>query len=105
MESKATYFWLKSQKQRPKSLCECFQGVFMYVSNRLDFGHLVDPENFETNHVHDELYEVINNRWDWEKRYMHVNYSQSLADNATIMQVHCCAVPQQTISSVLYRAW
>jgi hypothetical protein len=63
------------------------QGIFMYVSNRVDFGHLVDPENFETNHLHNELFELINNQYDWEKRYVHVNYSQSLQENATIAQV------------------
>ncbi|CAG0914279.1 unnamed protein product [Notodromas monacha] len=44
------------------------------------YGKWSDGSNF------DELFELINNRWDWEKRYLHVNYSQSLAENTTIAQ-------------------
>merc|ERR1712071_571863 len=29
-------------------------------------------------HLSNEMYEISNNRWDWEKRYLHVNYSHSL---------------------------
>jgi hypothetical protein len=64
----------------------------MYVSNQMDFGHLINPDNFETNHTNNELYQVFQNRWDWERRYLHPYYSsQSLAQNATILQVldHC----------------
>ena len=68
-------------------VCSTHQGIFMFVTNRLDWGHLVDPENFETTHLHDELYEIINNRWDWEKRYIHPNYSQSLQEGAVLNQV------------------
>jgi len=52
--------------------------VDMYVTNRLDWGHLITAENFETTHFNNELYEIVNNRWDWEKRYLHVNYSDGL---------------------------
>ncbi|CAG0886727.1 unnamed protein product [Darwinula stevensoni] len=62
------------------------KGISMFVTNRLDWGHLVDPENFETTHLHNELFEIINNRWDWEKRYIHPNYSQSLQEDAVLSQ-------------------
>jgi procollagen-lysine,2-oxoglutarate 5-dioxygenase len=52
--------------------------VFMYATNRLDWGHLITAENFDTSHLNNEMYEIMNNRWDWEKRYLHVNYSQNL---------------------------
>lgn len=52
--------------------------VYMFVTNRLDWGHLITADNFETTHVNNEMYEIQNNRWDWEKRYLHVNYSHSL---------------------------
>jgi len=61
--------------------------VFMYVTNRLTWGHLITVDNFETNHLHNELYEIQNNRWDWEKRYLHVNYSQSLDPNLNVSMV------------------
>jgi len=52
--------------------------VYMYVTNRLDWGHLITADNFETTHLNNEMYEIQNNRWDWEKRYLHENYTQSL---------------------------
>jgi len=56
------------------------RGVFMYVSNRVNFGHLVNAENFPTNHLNNELWEMERNKYDWELRYLHVNYSQSLEE-------------------------
>ena len=47
-------------------------------------GHLITVDNFETTHFNNELYEIQNNRWDWEKRYLHVNYSQSLERNLNV---------------------
>ena len=61
--------------------------VYMYVTNRLDWGHLITTENFETTHLHNEIYEIQNNRWDWEKRYLHVNYSQNLDVNVNVSMV------------------
>lgn len=58
--------------------------VYLYVTNRLDWGHLVNAENFDTSHLNNELYEIMNNRWDWEKRYLHPNYSQNLDTNVTV---------------------
>ena len=65
--------------------------VYVYVTNRLDWGHLIDAENFETTHLNNEMYEIKNNRWDWEHRYLHANYTQSLnTENkvAMVNQVH-----------------
>nr|CAH0113763.1 unnamed protein product [Daphnia galeata] len=45
--------------------------VYLFVTNRLDWGHLITVDNFETTHFNNELYEIQNNRWDWEKRYLH----------------------------------
>lgn len=61
--------------------------VYLYVTNRLDWGHLVTVDNFETTHLNNEMYEIQNNRWDWEKRYLHVNYSQNLDVNVTVASV------------------
>ncbi len=45
------------------------KGVFLHASNRLDWGHLVNADDFPTEHTHNELWELERNRWDWEKRY------------------------------------
>ena len=47
----------------------------MFVTNRLDWGHLVAAENFTTVHLHNELYEVV---MGMGKRYLHENYTQTL---------------------------
>ena len=53
-------------------------GIFMYVSNLVDFGHLVNSETYSTDHLHNDLYEIHTNKLDWERRYIHANYSQAL---------------------------
>lgn len=54
------------------------KGEFIFVTNRLNFGHLVNAEDFETSHLHNELWEMERNRYDWELRYLHPNYSASM---------------------------
>ncbi|KAA0196354.1 hypothetical protein HAZT_HAZT003804, partial [Hyalella azteca] len=47
-------------------------------------GHLVSADNFVTKHFRPEMWQLFENRWDWEARYLHENYSSSLVENATI---------------------
>ncbi|PRD31997.1 UNVERIFIED_CONTAM: Procollagen-lysine,2-oxoglutarate 5-dioxygenase 1 [Trichonephila clavipes] len=54
------------------------KGIFMYISNLHEFGHLVNSDSFDTSHVHNELYEIYTNQVDWEHRYIHENYSKVL---------------------------
>ncbi|XP_034933747.1 procollagen-lysine,2-oxoglutarate 5-dioxygenase isoform X1 [Chelonus insularis] len=54
-----------------------YRQIFMYVSNRLEFGHLVNPEYFNTQYTNPDVYEIFNNKYDWEKRYIHENYSSN----------------------------
>ncbi|XP_021914399.1 procollagen-lysine,2-oxoglutarate 5-dioxygenase 1 isoform X2 [Zootermopsis nevadensis] len=60
--------------------------VFMYVSNRVDFGHLVNADNFDTSRIYSEIYQIFDNRWDWEQRYIHENYTENFNPNNTIAQ-------------------
>lgn len=46
----------------------------MFIVNDFDAGHLVNNDFFESNHLHNELYQIFDNRFDWEKRYLHSNY-------------------------------
>jgi len=62
------------------------KGVHLHVTNRLDMGHLVSSESFNPNHFRPELWEMFENRWDWEARYLHPNFSQNLDENTTIAQ-------------------
>jgi len=60
--------------------------IFMYISNRVDWGHLINADNFDTSHLHNEMYQIFDNRWDWELRYLHANWSKSLEPNSTLIQ-------------------
>ncbi|KAK1117502.1 hypothetical protein K0M31_016535 [Melipona bicolor] len=60
--------------------------IFMYVTNRLDFGHLVNPDNYDITITHPDLYQIFDNKLDWEKKYIHENYSENFNPNRTPMQ-------------------
>ena len=79
--------------------------VYMYATNRLDWGHLITAENFDTSHLNNEMYEIMNNRWDWEKRYLHVNYSQNLdMETPPIMVLHTTATAGHSIYAWLLQS-
>ncbi|XP_012246247.1 procollagen-lysine,2-oxoglutarate 5-dioxygenase [Bombus impatiens] len=63
------------------------RNIFMYVSNRVDFGHLVDPDNYDVTVTHPDFYQILNNKLDWEKTYIHENYSENFNPNKTPVQV------------------
>lgn len=63
------------------------RNIFMYVSNRVDFGHLVDPDNYDVTVTHPDFYQILNNKLDWEKTYIHENYSENFNLNKTPVQV------------------
>uniref|UniRef100_A0A2C9JTG6 procollagen-lysine 5-dioxygenase n=1 Tax=Biomphalaria glabrata TaxID=6526 RepID=A0A2C9JTG6_BIOGL len=60
------------------------QNIFIYLTNRDYWGHLIYADEFETNHLNNELFEIFNNRLDWERRYIHKNYSKALEPDAII---------------------
>ncbi|XP_043475524.1 procollagen-lysine,2-oxoglutarate 5-dioxygenase isoform X1 [Leptopilina heterotoma] len=60
--------------------------VFMYVSNRMDFGHLINPETFKISYTNPDMYQIIDNRIDWEERYLHEDYSKNFDDGVKHQQ-------------------
>ena len=50
------------------------RGLYMFVTNEFEAGHLVNTDYFEIHHKTNELYQIYDNRYDWEKRYLHPNY-------------------------------
>lgn len=61
-------------------------GYFMFVTNQKRHGHLVSPDNYETHHLKNDLFNLFENPYDWEQRYLHIDYSKSLAADAQIEQ-------------------
>lgn len=55
------------------------QEVFMFLTNRHTFGHLLSLDNYQTTHLHNDLWEVFSNPEDWKEKYIHENYTKALA--------------------------
>jgi hypothetical protein len=84
--------WLKQNK--PKFESESFDvdlsfswwmrknGHFMYVTNMEEYGHLVNPEDYSTEHLNNDMYEIFSNRKDWEAKYIHPDWSKLFEENA-----------------------
>ena len=63
------------------------QGKFLLVSNRIEFGHLVDADGFDTSRLYSEMWQIFTNPWDWERCYIHENYSRALDENIPVAEV------------------
>uniref|UniRef100_A0A8C0X325 Procollagen-lysine,2-oxoglutarate 5-dioxygenase 1 n=1 Tax=Castor canadensis TaxID=51338 RepID=A0A8C0X325_CASCN len=55
------------------------QEVFMFLTNRHTFGHLLSLDNYQTTHLHSDLWEVFSNPEDWKEKYIHEDYTKALA--------------------------
>lgn len=60
------------------------KGHFMYVTNVHSFGHLVNPDLYNTSHKYPDLYEIFENRLDWEAKYINPNYTTQLLPDFSI---------------------
>ncbi|XP_056129575.1 procollagen-lysine,2-oxoglutarate 5-dioxygenase 1 isoform X2 [Lampris incognitus] len=56
------------------------KGVFMYVTNMHTFGRILSTENYQTQHLHNDLWQIFENQADWEERYIHENYTRIMRD-------------------------
>lgn len=52
----------------------------MHVSNELDFGHLVNPESYDVSRTHPDMYQLFDNKIEWEQRYLHEDYAASFQE-------------------------
>ncbi|XP_037832688.1 multifunctional procollagen lysine hydroxylase and glycosyltransferase LH3 [Kryptolebias marmoratus] len=65
------------------------QGVFMFVSNRDEFGRLVMSSNFNTSRLHPDMWQIFDNPVDWREKYVHENYSKIFEDETNIVEQPC----------------
>ncbi|XP_024120410.1 multifunctional procollagen lysine hydroxylase and glycosyltransferase LH3 isoform X2 [Oryzias melastigma] len=65
------------------------QGVFMFVSNRDEFGRLVASSNFNTSRLHPDLWQIFDNPLDWREKYIHENYSKIFEDQKSFVEQPC----------------
>ncbi|XP_023821824.1 procollagen-lysine,2-oxoglutarate 5-dioxygenase 3 isoform X4 [Oryzias latipes] len=65
------------------------QGVFMFVSNRDEFGRLVASSNFNTSRLHPDMWQIFDNPLDWREKYIHENYSKIFEDQDGFVEQPC----------------
>ncbi|XP_036403801.1 multifunctional procollagen lysine hydroxylase and glycosyltransferase LH3 [Megalops cyprinoides] len=65
------------------------QGVFMFVSNRDDFGRLVSSTNYNISRLHPDLWQIFDNPVDWREKYVHENYSKIFDEDENIVEQPC----------------
>nr|XP_019944944.1 PREDICTED: procollagen-lysine,2-oxoglutarate 5-dioxygenase 1 [Paralichthys olivaceus] len=56
------------------------KGIFMYVTNMHSFGRILSTENYQTTHLHNDLWQIFENPEDWQDRYIHENYTRIMKD-------------------------
>uniref|UniRef100_A0A671V7U9 procollagen-lysine 5-dioxygenase n=1 Tax=Sparus aurata TaxID=8175 RepID=A0A671V7U9_SPAAU len=67
----------------------CPQGVFMFVSNRDEFGRLVASSNFNTSRLHPDMWQIFDNPVDWKEKYISANYSKIFEDDKSFVEQPC----------------
>ncbi|KAK1890115.1 Multifunctional procollagen lysine hydroxylase and glycosyltransferase LH3, partial [Dissostichus eleginoides] len=60
------------------------QGVFMFVSNRDEFGRLAASANFNTSKLHPDMWQIFDNPVDWKEKYISEDYPK-IFENKTIV--------------------
>ncbi|XP_018557008.1 procollagen-lysine,2-oxoglutarate 5-dioxygenase 1 isoform X2 [Lates calcarifer] len=56
------------------------KGIFMYVTNMHSFGRILSTENYQTSHLHNDLWQIFENPLDWQERYINENYTHIMKD-------------------------
>ncbi|XP_053860889.1 multifunctional procollagen lysine hydroxylase and glycosyltransferase LH3 [Malaclemys terrapin pileata] len=54
------------------------RGIFLHITNLEEFGHLLSTANYNTSHLHPDLWQITENPLDWQEKYIHKNYSRVL---------------------------
>ncbi|CAB1440196.1 unnamed protein product [Pleuronectes platessa] len=65
------------------------QGIFMFVSNRDEFGRLVASANFNTSRLHPDMWQIFDNPVDWKEKYINNNYSKIFEDEKSFVEQPC----------------
>ncbi|XP_056420797.1 procollagen-lysine,2-oxoglutarate 5-dioxygenase 2 isoform X2 [Hyla sarda] len=75
------------QRERNSPSSETFhmfrppKGVFMYITNRHEFGRLISTANYNISHLNNDLWQIFENPVDWKLKYIDANYSKIFTDN------------------------
>ncbi|XP_033928119.1 multifunctional procollagen lysine hydroxylase and glycosyltransferase LH3-like isoform X2 [Melopsittacus undulatus] len=68
----------QSETDPDMALCQRARetGLFLHVTNREHFGHLLVTSNYNSSRKHPDLLQLPHNTQDWEQEYLHENYSR-----------------------------
>lgn len=84
LRSELTDYELFNSHILDPDMAYCFnirnKGIFMYVTNMHTFGRILSTENYQTSHLHNDLWQIFENPTDWEERYIHENYTRIMKD-------------------------
>uniref|UniRef100_A0A8C2E9H7 procollagen-lysine 5-dioxygenase n=1 Tax=Cyprinus carpio TaxID=7962 RepID=A0A8C2E9H7_CYPCA len=70
-------------------VCFLLQGIFMFVSNRDEFGRLVSSTNYNISRLHPDMWQIFDNPVDWREKYVHENYSKIFDDDENVVEQPC----------------
>ncbi|KAM3590698.1 uncharacterized protein V6R79_014517 [Siganus canaliculatus] len=65
------------------------QGIFMFVSNRDEFGRLVASASFNTSQLHPDMWQIFDNPVDWKEKYIHPDYSTIFDEPSSNVEQPC----------------
>ncbi|XP_060793871.1 multifunctional procollagen lysine hydroxylase and glycosyltransferase LH3 isoform X2 [Neoarius graeffei] len=65
------------------------QGVFMFVSNRDEFGRLISTNNYNISRLHPDMWQIFDNPMDWKEKYIHEDYSKIFEDGVDVVEQPC----------------
>ncbi|XP_020670889.3 procollagen-lysine,2-oxoglutarate 5-dioxygenase 2 isoform X1 [Pogona vitticeps] len=57
------------------------KGVFMYLTNRHEFGRLLSTANYNISHYNNDLWQIFENPVDWKETYINPNYSKIFTEH------------------------
>uniref|UniRef100_A0A4W3H928 procollagen-lysine 5-dioxygenase n=2 Tax=Callorhinchus milii TaxID=7868 RepID=A0A4W3H928_CALMI len=57
------------------------KGIFMYITNLHEFGRLISTQNYNTSHLHSDIWQIFDNPLDWREKYIHPDYSKIFSED------------------------
>ncbi|XP_061492936.1 procollagen-lysine,2-oxoglutarate 5-dioxygenase 2 isoform X2 [Rhineura floridana] len=82
-EMKERNYFARDRLDPDMALCRNARemGVFMYITNRHEFGRLISTANYNTSHYNNDLWQIFENPVDWKETYISPNYSKIFTEN------------------------
>ncbi|XP_038604650.1 procollagen-lysine,2-oxoglutarate 5-dioxygenase 2 isoform X2 [Tachyglossus aculeatus] len=82
-EMKDRNYFVRDKLDPDMALCKNARemGVFMYISNRHEFGRLLSTANYNITHYNNDLWQIFENPADWKEEYINRNYSKIFTEN------------------------